>query len=94
MSRWSAVIGRWSLVVPALIARALAAPAKAWAVARPLLRPGGFLLLFAGRDTRVAGPFPGGEGRVDPASPGPPAGDRDPPEWLESAGPLVMITRT
>src|SRR6266508_3933020 len=82
----------------------------AWALARPLLRPGGHLLLFAGRSwtaERPARGFEGGEervielsvSRVPPASgdrPRPGSGNRPSTSagWLESAGPLVMITRT
>src|SRR6266508_3997126 len=94
----------------ACTARAFAPPDRAWALARPLLRPGGHLLLFAGRSwtaERPARGFEGGEERVIELSVSrvPPAsGDRPRPEsgnrpstsagWLESAGPLVMITRT
>ncbi|HEX9376120.1 MAG TPA: 16S rRNA (guanine(527)-N(7))-methyltransferase RsmG [Actinomycetota bacterium] len=94
----------------ACTARAFAPPGRAWAVARALLRPGGRLLLFAGRSwpvERPAGGFPGGEDAVDEvdalsvgavsgahATGG--SGNRPSTStgWLESAGPLVMITRT
>ena len=94
----------------ACTARAFAPPDRAWALARPLLRPGGHLLLFAGRSwsaERPARGFEGGEervielsaSRVPPASgdrPRPGSGNRPSTSagWLESAGPLVMITRT
>ncbi len=46
--------GSADLEVDAAIARALASPARSWALAQPHLRPGGCLLYFAGRSWRSA----------------------------------------
>jgi 16S rRNA (guanine527-N7)-methyltransferase len=86
-----------SSTVAACTARAFAPPARTWEVARSLLRPGGFLLLFAGATFGADGPFQGGAARVWRGTAGGArgvSGRRVRPEWLESAGPLVMITRT
>ena len=86
-----------SWTVAACTARAFASPARTWAVARPLLRPGGFLLLFMGAASGATGPLEGGTARVWRGTAGGTrggSGSRVRPEWLESAGSLVMITRT
>lgn len=63
------------------LARALAPPGRAWALARPLLRPGGRLLFFAGM-----GASPQIEG------PGAPLVELVRSPLLESSGPLVIMT--
>lgn len=62
-------------------ARALAPAERAWALARPLLEPGGRLVYFAGRDAALP-QRPPGASRLEAV--------RDP---LASGGPLVIMGR-
>ena len=63
-------------------ARALASLEESWALAAPLLKPRGCLVYFAGESVSVPAALPGA-GSVRPVG----------CEMLESAGPLVIITR-
>lgn len=63
-------------------ARALAPLVASWAAARPLLKPAGELVYFAGSSTEVPARLPDASRLRTVAC-----------EMLESAGPLVIITR-
>jgi len=83
----------------ACTARALAPPPRAWGLARRLLRPGGVLVLYLGSRARpedLAGVTSDGSLAVlpRPARSGLASASRQVSEWLDSAGPVVMITRT
>ena len=64
------------------LARALAPASLSWELAAPLLRPGGALIYFAGARWRARAEAPRGVGLELIPSP-----------LLESAGPLVIMTR-
>jgi 16S rRNA (guanine527-N7)-methyltransferase len=67
----------------ACVARAFAPLERSWAAARRLLRPGGWLVYFAGAQTEPPKGLPGAaDVRISS------------PEVLASAGSLVIITRT
>jgi 16S rRNA (guanine527-N7)-methyltransferase len=68
--------------VDACLARAFAPAARAWEVAEPLLRPGGRLVYFAGRSERTRD-----------LGARPPLVNVLSTPVLESAGPLVIMTR-
>ena len=63
-------------------ARALAPLARSWALARPLLRPGGRLIYFSG-PVEEPPPVPPDGGSIELVE----------GRWVDSSGPLVMITR-
>ena len=63
-------------------ARALAPVEQAWRLALPLLRPGGRLVFFAGRRAAIPASFPGASAVVEQRG-----------DVLETAGPVVIITR-
>lgn len=66
----------------ACLARAFAPLEDSWVAARPLLRPGGSLVYFAGLSVHVPTELPGASGVRTQAV-----------EMLDSSGPLVIITR-
>jgi 16S rRNA (guanine527-N7)-methyltransferase len=67
----------------ACLSRAFASLERAWELSRPLLRPGGRLIYFAG--TGAESP---------PSLPGARAVDEFPADVLETAGALIIITAT
>jgi 16S rRNA (guanine527-N7)-methyltransferase len=69
-------------VVDLCFARAFAPLPDAWTAARPHLRPSGRLIYFAGVGTETVAPLPGASA----------AGVLETP-LLESAGPLIIMTR-
>lgn len=66
----------------ACLARALAPLEGSWAMALPLLKPGGTLVYFAGQSAQIPAEVEGASSIVTQAG-----------EMLETAGPLVIITR-